>query len=37
VLERRAVYRDAPGEYADIWAAIRARFGETVEAPRRSE
>jgi nucleoside-diphosphate-sugar epimerase len=37
VLERRAVYRKAPGKYADIWSAIRARFGETVETPSGSE
>lgn len=31
VLKRQAVYRNAPGRYADIWTALRARFGETVE------
>lgn len=28
VLERRSAYRDAPGEYADPWSAIRSRLGE---------
>jgi D-erythronate 2-dehydrogenase len=28
VLERQAVYRNAPGRYADVWGAVRARFGE---------
>jgi nucleoside-diphosphate-sugar epimerase len=28
VLKRQAVYRDAPGSYADPLGAIRARFGE---------
>jgi nucleoside-diphosphate-sugar epimerase len=27
-LKRRAAYRDAPGDYADPWGAIRARLGE---------
>ncbi|WP_375486597.1 hypothetical protein [uncultured Mycobacterium sp.] len=27
-LKRRAAYRDAPGQYADPWGAIRARLGE---------
>jgi nucleoside-diphosphate-sugar epimerase len=27
-LKRRAVYRDAPGQYADPWGVIRARLGE---------
>jgi nucleoside-diphosphate-sugar epimerase len=31
LLKRKAVYRNAPGEYADVWAGIRARFGEPVE------
>jgi nucleoside-diphosphate-sugar epimerase len=33
VLARRRVYRDAPGEYTDVWGAIRSRFGEPVESP----
>jgi nucleoside-diphosphate-sugar epimerase len=28
LLKRRGAYRNAPGEYADPWAAIRARLGE---------
>lgn len=28
ILERRGAYRNAPGKYADPWAAIRARLGE---------
>ena len=28
LLARRGAYRNAPGQYADPWAAIRARFGE---------
>ncbi|OBK24483.1 oxidoreductase [Mycobacterium asiaticum] len=28
LLKRRAAYRDAPGRYADPWAAIRAKLGE---------
>ncbi len=27
-LAHRAAYRDAPGRYADLWGAIRARLGE---------
>jgi nucleoside-diphosphate-sugar epimerase len=27
-LKRRAAYRDAPGQYADPWSAIRAELGE---------
>jgi nucleoside-diphosphate-sugar epimerase len=27
-LARRAAYRNAPGRYADLWGAIRARLGE---------
>jgi nucleoside-diphosphate-sugar epimerase len=27
-LARRAAYRNAPGQYADLWGAIRARLGE---------
>jgi nucleoside-diphosphate-sugar epimerase len=27
-LARRSAYRDAPGRYADLWGAIRARLGE---------
>ena len=27
-LARRAAYRGAPGQYADLWGAIRARLGE---------
>jgi nucleoside-diphosphate-sugar epimerase len=30
-LRRRAAYRHAPGRYADVWGAIRARFGEPIE------
>lgn len=28
VLERRSPYRDAPGRYADVWAGVRARWGD---------
>jgi nucleoside-diphosphate-sugar epimerase len=28
VLKRRSAYRNAPGQYADPWGAIRARMGE---------
>jgi nucleoside-diphosphate-sugar epimerase len=28
VLDRRAAYHRAPGRYADVWGALRARFGE---------
>lgn len=28
VLKRRGAYRNAPGQYADPWGAIRARLGE---------
>jgi hypothetical protein len=31
VLKHQAVYRNAPGQYTDVWGAIRARFGEPVE------
>jgi len=27
--KRQAAYRNAPGQYADVRAALRARFGET--------
>jgi nucleoside-diphosphate-sugar epimerase len=30
-LKRRAAYRHSPGQYADVWGAIRARFGEPLE------
>ncbi len=30
-LKRRGVYRNWPGQYADVWGAIRNRFGEVVE------
>jgi hypothetical protein len=29
-LKRQAVYRNTPGQYADVWGALRARFGETA-------
>jgi nucleoside-diphosphate-sugar epimerase len=29
-LNRQAAYRDAPGQYADPWGAIRARLGEPL-------
>lgn len=33
VLERRAPYRDTPGEYADVWAGVARRWGpEALEA-----
>jgi hypothetical protein len=28
--KRHAAYRGAPGQYADVWTALRARFGETA-------
>jgi nucleoside-diphosphate-sugar epimerase len=28
--KRQAAYRKAPGQYADVWGALRARFGETA-------
>jgi len=28
VLNHRAAYRNAPGQYADVWGAIRAKLGE---------
>jgi hypothetical protein len=28
--KRQAAYREAPGQYADVWPALRARFGETA-------
>lgn len=28
VLERRSPYRDAPGQYADVWAGVRAKWGD---------
>lgn len=28
ILKHRAAYRDAPGQYADVWWAIRAKLGE---------
>lgn len=28
--KRQAAYRKAPGQYADIWGALRSRFGETA-------
>jgi nucleoside-diphosphate-sugar epimerase len=28
VLERRSPYRDAPGRYADVWAGVRAKWGD---------
>jgi len=31
ILERQGVYRKWPGQYADVWAAVRSRFGDTVE------
>lgn len=34
-LKRQAVYRNAPGRYADVWGAIRARFGEPTFEPDR--
>lgn len=34
-LKRRVAYRDARGQYADPWGAIRARFGESQLAHKR--
>lgn len=31
VLKHQGVYRNSPGRYADVWGAIRSRFGDTVE------
>jgi nucleoside-diphosphate-sugar epimerase len=28
--KRHAAYRRTPGQYADVWTALRARFGETA-------
>jgi nucleoside-diphosphate-sugar epimerase len=28
VMKRHAAYRKSPGQYADVWPALRARFGE---------
>jgi hypothetical protein len=28
--KRQAAYRNAPGQYSDVRAALRARFGETA-------
>lgn len=28
ILKRQSAYRNAPGQYADVWGAIRARLGE---------
>lgn len=27
-LKRRAAHRDTPGQYADPWGAVRAKFGD---------
>ncbi len=29
-LKRQAAYRNTPGQYADVWGALRTRFGETA-------
>ncbi|MBW0019026.1 MAG: NAD(P)-dependent oxidoreductase [Mycobacterium sp.] len=29
-MKRHGAYRNMPGEYADVWTALRARFGETA-------
>ncbi|OBK18985.1 NAD-dependent epimerase/dehydratase family protein [Mycobacterium asiaticum] len=30
VIKRHQAYRNSPGDYADVWGALRARFGETA-------
>ena len=29
-LQHGAAYRNTPGKYANVWVALRARFGETA-------
>ncbi|HTQ18379.1 NAD(P)-dependent oxidoreductase [Mycobacterium sp.] len=36
-MNRQAAYRKAPGQYADVWGALRDRFGETAVDIAKSE
>jgi hypothetical protein len=36
-VKRQAAYRKAPGQYADVWTALRAEFGDPALDIARSE
>lgn len=35
VFKREAAYRGSPGQYADVWAALSSRFGDTAVVSQR--